>query len=155
MPLIAVTGHVHVSDDVANWVLRALEERLRQEDSRGIHGITCLAEGTDQIFARVVLALNGTIEVVLPAQDYAHQVVRAANRTEFEELLGRASTVRMMPFDESGREAYLAASEEMLRCCGLLLAVWDGRPSRRTGDTAHVVRRARERDVPIEIFWPE
>lgn len=30
-------------------------------------GVTCLARGADQIFARVVLDLGGTVEVVLPA----------------------------------------------------------------------------------------
>lgn len=152
---IAVTGHVHVSAAVAQWVLKALQDRLRREDVRRIHGVTCLAEGTDQIFARAVLALNGTFEIVLPARDYARQVVRGTNRAEFEELVRLATTVRTMDFDESGREAYLAASEEMLRHCDLLLAIWDGRPSRQTGDTADVVARARERGLPIEILWPE
>lgn len=152
---IAVTGHVEVSDDVAAWVHEALEGRLRQEGAGKVHGVTCLAEGTDQLFAQVVLALKGTIEVILPARDYARQIVRVGNRAEFEELLSRASAVQTMPFDESGRDAYLAASEEMLGRCDLLLAIWDGRPSQRTGDTADVVAKARERAVPVEVLWPD
>jgi hypothetical protein len=62
--------------------------------------------------------------------------------------------VETMPFERSSRDAYLAASETMLSRCDLLLAVWDGEPSRNVGDTAHVVERAREHDVPVEVLWP-
>jgi hypothetical protein len=36
---------------------------------RTIVGVTCLARGADQVFARVVLELGGEIEFVLPASD--------------------------------------------------------------------------------------
>lgn len=154
MVLIAVTGHVDVSDATATWVTAALRERLRRERARGVCGITCLAEGADQLFAKVVLELEGTLDVVLPARDYGRKVIRAGNKDQFGALLRRARTVRTMPFELSGREAYLAASEEMLAGCHLLLAIWDGLPSQGLGDTAHVVARAHERRVPVEILWP-
>jgi hypothetical protein len=71
-----------------------------------------------------------------------------------KELLKQASSVEIMPFETSSRDAYLAASQAMLSRCSLLLAVWDGAPSRRVGDTAHVVENAQERDLPVEVFWP-
>jgi hypothetical protein len=37
----------------------------------------------------------------------------------------------------------------------VLVAVWDGQPSRGLGGTADVVRYARERGVPVEVIWPE
>lgn len=154
MQRIGVTGHVNVSDDVAAWVVRALTERLSQERRRRVHGVTCLAQGPDQLFARVILDLNGTFEVVLPARDYPQRMVAAGNGAAFEELLGRATAVETMPFERSDRDAYLAASEVMLSRCDLLLAIWDGGPSRRLGDTAHVVARAHERSLPVEVIWP-
>jgi len=158
VPRIAVTGHVHVTEDVARWVTRALTERLRPPVDRPLarppHGVTCLAQGADQIFAAVVLALHGTVDVVLPARDYAGRMARTDNADAFSDLLGRAASVRTMPFDRSSREAYLAASESMLGECDLLLAVWDGRPSRNVGDTADVVAKARARRLPVEVVWP-
>jgi hypothetical protein len=59
-----------------------------------------------------------------------------------------------MPFETSSRAAYLAASEAMLDRCDLLLAVWNGSPSRRVGDTADVIAKARERHLPVEVLWP-
>lgn len=154
MQRIGVTGHVNVSEDVVRWVVPALTQRLGEILGSPVHGVTCLAKGADQIFARVVLALSGTFEVVLPAEDYTQYMVDAGDGEDFCELLERASTVRTMPFETSSRDAYLAASEDMLDRCDLLLAVWDGAPSQRVGDTAHVVSKAHERDVPVEVIWP-
>jgi hypothetical protein len=42
----------------------------------------------------------------------------------------------------------------MLERCDLLLAAWNGRPSRNVGDTADVVAKAREQQVPVEVVWP-
>lgn len=154
MQRIGVTGHVDVSEDVAQWVVAALTRRLGGVLGPPVHGITCLAKGADQIFARVVLALSGTFEVVLPAHDYRQCMLDAGDGEPFCELLERASAVETMPFATSSRDAYLAASEQMLDRCDLLLAVWDGEPSRRVGDTADVVTKAKARAVPVEVLWP-
>jgi hypothetical protein len=151
---IAVTGHVNVSEDVARWVEGALTERLGRVLASQLHGITCLAKGADQLFAQVILTLRGTLDVVLPARDYAHVVAEAGAGETFQSLLGQATSVRTMPFETSDRTAYLAASEAMLNQCDLLLAVWDGQPSRSMGDTADVVTKARERNLPVEVLWP-
>ena len=154
MQRIAVTGHVHVSEDVAQWVTRRLTERLGAVTGPRLHGVTCLARGADQLFAQVVLALQGTLEVVLPARDYAARMALTDNAATFRTLLGQARSVETMPFATSSRDAYLAASRTMLDRCDLLLAVWDGRPSQRVGDTADVVTKAREQNLPVEVVWP-
>lgn len=157
MRLIAITGHVNVNDDIAEWVRQTLTKRLPEVTGSGrlaLRGITCLAKGADQLFARVVLELRGTFEVVLPAEDYEQKMVEDGDGEAFCLLLGQATEVHVMPFVSSSRAAYLAASEAMLNRCDLLLAVWDGEPSQRVGDTADVVRAARARSVPVEILWP-
>lgn len=155
MPRIGVTGHVLLANGTAELVSAGLREQLDGYAGGELHGVTCLADGADQIFARVVLALNGTFEAIIPAEDYRRTAVQRHNRRDFDELLGLASDVSYMPFPESGQEAYLAASEELLRRCDLLLAVWDGYPSRCVGDTADVVRIARERGIPVVVVWPD
>ena len=76
---------------VANgWYFRELGEI--QEPP--VHGITCLAKGSDQVFARVVIALNGTFEVVLPARDYAQWMVDTGEGAAFCELLEQATAVQ-------------------------------------------------------------
>jgi hypothetical protein len=163
-PRIGVTGHVHVSDEVARWVSTALVERLGRiadgyrtphpPDERRLHGVTCLAAGADQLFARAVLAVNGSFDVVLPARDYAARMASTQNAAASQELLGKARHVDTLPFATSGRAAYRAASETMLGRCDLLLAVWNGEPTRNVGDTADVVALARGRRLPVDVVWP-
>jgi hypothetical protein len=154
MQRVAITGHVNVSEETAGWITEALTARLRDAGSPGWQGITCLARGADQLFAKVVLALKGSYDVVLPAADYQQQMIDDGNGEAFEALLARANDIETMPYRTSSRAAYLAASEAMLSRCDLLLAVWDGRPSRQMGDTADVVDKARARSIPVTVLWP-
>ena len=154
MPRIGVTGHVILADGTAELVSASLAEHLRPYAGPGLHGVTCLANGADQLFARQILALNGTYEAVIPAADYRQCAVEQENRAAFDELVELASRVDYMPYDRSDRQAYMAASEELLDRCEMLFAVWDGLPSAGIGDTADVVRAARERGMPVTILWP-
>jgi hypothetical protein len=117
-------------------------------------GVTCLARGADQVFARVVLEMGGTVEVVLPAADYRERKVKPENRADFESLIERASTVTVMPFEVSNRDAYFAASDAVLDTVERMVGVWDGEPSDGHGGTGDVVAAARERGIPIDIVWP-
>jgi hypothetical protein len=155
MTRIAVTGYVNLPDDRVEWVTDSLRARLVDVIAPGWRGITCLARGVDQLFAGLVLALHGSLQVVLPALDYELNGIDDGNRERFRALLAQADAVDTLPYPTSDREAYLAASEEMLRRCDLLLAVWDGNPSRQMGDTADVVRRAGEMRIPVTIIWPD
>src|SRR5262249_25947849 len=110
--------------------------------------------GADQIFARAVLALPGSYEVVLPAHDYRDTMIAQGHGTAFDELVARAADVDVMPFARSCRLAYLAASIAMLDRCDQLLALWDGRPPQQVGDTAHVVAVARQLGIPVTVAWP-
>ena len=154
MARIGVTGHVDVPDETVDWIVRALTARLRDVVVPGWRGVTCLAKGADQIFARAVLALDGSLDVVLPAKDYELSVIDDGNREHFRDLLALADDVETMPYPTSSRAAYFAASEAMLNRCDMLLAVWNGNPSRRMGDTADVVRKAREMRIPVIVIWP-
>ena len=123
MPRIGITGHVLLADGTAELVYARLAEELQPYAGPGLHGITCLADGADQLFARAVLALDGTYEVVIPAVDYRERAVNQDNLAAFDELLDRATVVSVMPFPRSNRQAYLAASMELLNRCERLIAV--------------------------------
>jgi hypothetical protein len=154
MPRIGVTGHIGLSDATTTVVSDVLKRELSHYPAGELHGITCLAAGTDQLFARAVLAVGGTFEVVLPAPDYRDAVLRPEQRPEFDELLSRATSVTYMPYAESGHLAYLAASLELLRRSELLFAVWDGTRSGRTGESGEVVAEARAQHLPVQVMWP-
>lgn len=154
MPRIGITGYARLSTKVRAMTLEALTAALREFAGPDLHGVTCLARGADQLFAQAMLAVRGNYEVVLPARDYREEMIGSDGRKDFDQLLGQATEVRTMPFTRSSREAFLAASNDMLDRCELLLAVWDGSPSREVGDTAHVVSVARNRKIPVKVIWP-
>ncbi|MEU5850002.1 hypothetical protein [Saccharopolyspora shandongensis] len=154
MPRIGITGHSNLTAASAPRVREALVAELSPY-REGLTGVTCLARGADQIFARAVLDVGGAFEVVLPAADYRDRKVKPDNAAEFDELIGTASKVHTMPFEESSRDSYMAASEHVLSSVDAMLAVWDGRPSGGYGGTGAVVQAARERGIPVTVVWPD
>lgn len=60
-----------------------------------------------------------------------------------------------MPFAESSREAYMAASEHVLSTVDAIVAVWDSRPSDGRGGTGNVVEAACARGIPVTVVWPD
>jgi hypothetical protein len=152
LPRIGITGHSSLSDATAVSVADALYAVLSVYNE--LVGVTCLARGADQIFARVVLALGGSVEVVLPAADYRERKVKPANVAEFDELIARAASVHTLPLSESNRDAYLAASAHVMSNVDAMVAVWDGAPPDGAGGTGDVVRVARERGLPVTVVWP-
>jgi hypothetical protein len=150
---IGITGHSNLTEATAQLVAGELREILEgQRDD--LVGVTCLARGADQVFARIVLELGGSLEVVLPAADYRERKVKPENAAEFDSLIADAS-VHTMPFTESNRDAYMAASEHVLSIVDKMVAVWDGGPSGGHGGTADVVEAARDRGLDVTVIWPE
>ena len=154
MPRIGITGHSALAGDTAVLVADGLREVLAEWAGDSLVGVTCLARGADQIFARVVLELGGSVEVVLPAADYRERKVKPGNAAEFDELLDQVAAVHTMPFAVSGRAAYLAASEHVMAEVERMVAVWDGAPADGAGGTGDVVLAARQRGLAVTVVWP-
>lgn len=153
MPRIAISGHRGLSAATTALVDQAIRTALA--DHRGTStGLSNLADGADQIFARAVLDTGGTLEAFIPARRYRAGLPQEAHRG-YDDLLARASAVHDLPFIESTSESHMAASKLMIDSADELFAVWDGQPARAYGGTADVVAYARERGTPVRVIWPE
>ncbi|MEV2268368.1 hypothetical protein [Nonomuraea africana] len=152
MTRIAVTGHRELTPHTVELVSRALREELSGAGP-GLVGLSCLAEGADQIFAAATIAAGGELRAVLPAHRYRDSLPAAA-RHSYDMLLGKASHVVELPFDDAGEPAYLAAARAMLEAADELVAVWDGEPPAGPGGTADVVAMARRAGKPVRVIWP-
>ncbi|GIJ27466.1 hypothetical protein Vqi01_26280 [Micromonospora qiuiae] len=150
---VGVAGHINLTPATERLVADALRVELRRISARPVHGVTCLAAGTDQVFARVVLATGGSYEVVLPALDY-RDTIDPAYRAAFDELLDRATLVVHTGHRNSGTAAYVAANRELLNRVERLVAVWDGEPGCHAASTDRTVRMARQRSIPTTVIWP-
>jgi hypothetical protein len=139
MTVVGVTGHSNITTGTAELVRVGLQEILLRHAGNGdgiLTGISCLARGPDQIFARLVLELGGRVEAVIPASDY-DQIPDLAAGARYHELLRAADVVHSMPFTVSGPEA-----------------VWDGGLPDGRGGTADAVEFARSIGREIEVIWP-
>ncbi len=135
-------------------VRQAIVEALAAHGGDSLVGISCLARGADTIFARAVLELGGSLEVVVPAADYRTAKVDPGDGPEFDDLVRRAARVRTLPFARANRDAYAAANEVLLGVCDELYAVWDGQSGVDRGSTGEVVAQARTRGIPVRVIWP-
>lgn len=154
MTRIAVTGHRGLPQPTARLVDAALRAELAGQANGGLVGITSLADGADQLFARAVLDAGGALEVIVPAERYRASLPPAC-WPEYDALLARAATVSQLGHVESDAEAHMDASEAMLKRADVLFAVWDGKPARGYGGTADVVAEARREGLPVVVLWPE
>ncbi|KAA2261800.1 hypothetical protein F0L68_15445 [Solihabitans fulvus] len=155
---VGVTGHMNLAEEclqsVAGAVRTLLGELVAQRPDTTLTGVTCLAPGADQLFAEVVLALGGQVEVVLPASDYRERL-KPHQVADYDRLLADAAVVSVLPFLQSSRQAYLAASERVVASVDGLVAIWDGERSGGIGGTADVVAHTRSMGVPVYVVWPE
>lgn len=152
---VAVSGHRGLTPEVTRFVDQAIRDYLAQMSDGGpLVGLSCLADGADQIFARAVLDLGGNLEVIVPARQYRDGLPAEAH-SGYDELIARASRVHRLDRIESTPTAHMEASIEMLKLADHLIAVWDGQPARAFGGTADVVAAARERGNPVTVIWPE
>jgi hypothetical protein len=150
---IAISGHRGLSSATTDLVDSAIRAALT-EHARDLNGISCLADGADQIFARAVTDAGGRLDVIIPAAQYRGGLPGSA-RAEYDRLLAQASAVHRLAFAEPTPEAHMAASELMVGNADELYAVWDGKPARGYGGTADVVRYAREHGTPVRVIWPD
>jgi hypothetical protein len=153
MHRIAISGHRGLPAPTADLADKAIRAVLAGH-APDVTGISCLADGADQIFARAVTDLGGALEVVIPAAEYRAGLPEDVH-PEYDRLLAHAIAVRRLPFTESTPESHMAASKLMIDEADELYAVWDGQPARSYGGTADVVAYAREHGTPVHVIWPD
>jgi hypothetical protein len=154
--MVGMTGHAGLPPPTAELVTAALRDTLRAYVPNLV-GVTMLGPGADQLFARVVLELGGTLHVVQPTtgMQYRDGFDDTTAQRGYDELYGQASHVQVLEHTESTEQAHMDGGRAVVDRADMLVAVWDGQPSRGLGGTADVVAYARQRGVPVEVIWPE
>lgn len=151
---IGITGHQELEDEASwKWVEAEIRNALRAQP-HPIVGLTSLAKGADQIFARAILEQSGTLHVVLPFADYERTFPTELEKRTYEGILAQANTREVLNDGGSDEEAFFAAGKRIVDSCEKLFAVWNGEPAGGLGGTADVVEYARAKQVPIVHINP-
>jgi hypothetical protein len=156
---IGVTGHRTLGDDeaLAAKVREALDriERLVPATRATpvlLTIVSSLAEGADRLVAREVLARDGALlEAPLPLsrERYRRDFQTPASQREYDDLLGRATTVIEPELETEPEDGYLQIGRYVVDRSDVLLALWDGLPARGEGGTAEIVEYAEGRQKPF------
>lgn len=156
MTTIAVTGHMDLTEESAPLIREALEELLKEHAGESLIGISCIAKGSDSLFAEAVLAAGGRLIVVIPSQDYRLRKVKPDHAALFDHLVEAAYEVLVMGHETANRQAYESANAVLLERADRLFAVWNGEPpTGKGGGTADVVVEARTAGLPVDVVWPD
>ncbi|GAA5702443.1 hypothetical protein Save01_03260 [Streptomyces avermitilis] len=133
MTTIAVTGHMDLTEDSVRLVRDALDELLMQYADGDLVGVSCVARGSDSLFAEAVPAVGGRL-VVVPSQDYRRNKVKPDHAPLFDHLVEADDEVLVLDHETANRQAYEAANAVLLERADCLVAVWNGEPP--TGEGA-------------------
>jgi hypothetical protein len=156
---IGVTGHRRLADPEAvttavrkalSLIIKAIS--LPPPTHLVLVAVSALAEGSDRLVAREILSHPGArleVALPLPRAEYAADFETDQSKREFHALLERATKVWQAPGLPTREERYEWAGRHVADSCDVLIAIWDGQPSRGRGGTAEVVAYARANDVPM------
>ncbi len=127
--------------------LRAFFRELRQEyPGLQIQLISQLAEGGDQLAARIALEQGCRLHTLLPMaqEDYERDLSTPQALDEFLRLLGLSENVIELDagangVDEHRDHLYARAGQFTSNHCQILLAIWDGKKTPQLGGTGSVM----------------
>lgn len=149
---VGVTGHQELPDArMWDWVGSAIDHEIARLP-KPLTGVTCLAVGADQVFARSVLKNGGCLLHVKPFSDYERTFEPKALREYLE--LSKGAVVDVLSVCGSDEDAFFAAGKRVVDRSECLFAIWDGEPARGKGGTADIVAYATKKRVPIVHFNP-
>src|SRR6266511_1489908 len=104
---IGITGHQRLKNlSDWDWIKEQMDSTLR-EFPRPVIGVTSLAIGADQLFAKTILEHQGIIEAIIPFEGYELKFAQGADREAYQHRLRSASRIEILTKAESDEESYL------------------------------------------------
>ena len=151
---VGITGHQDLAKyGDLRWVTAEIQSVVDSLADPFV-GLSSLARGADQMFARAVLRREGELRVVTPFNGYDTRFGSTLERRDYADLYKAASSHVTLEWQGSDQLSYRAAGHYIVDQVDLLVAVWDGLPAAGTGGTADVVSYARLRGRPVHHINP-
>jgi len=134
---LGITGHQTLPEPAMwDWVETALSREIAGLP-KPLVGVTSLAIGADQLFARLVLKHGGVLLHVKPFAEY-ERTFDVTGLSAYRELADN-SDLEVLTMRGDDEDCFLAAGQRVADLCHLLFAVWNEQPSRGKGGTADIV----------------
>jgi hypothetical protein len=135
---IGITGHQDLgSAEIKHWLQQQLEDIITQLNIS--YGYSCLALGADQLFASTLLKHDIPLIAVIPCKNY-EQTFDEKSRNKYWSFIESSVERLELDYEEPSEMAFFDASKLVVNNCELMIAIWNGLPSKGFGGTADVVR---------------
>jgi hypothetical protein len=132
--------------------VRARDAALFADEPTHYRLVSPLADGADQIAARLALARDWALEAILPfpRDHYCEDFDSAEDCDRFKQLFARARSQLELPGDrEHSLDAYVSAGRAVVAHADIIIALWNGEPARGRGGTAEIVEHALRAGLPV------
>jgi hypothetical protein len=144
---IAVIGHrfLDINNDLTTSIQQVLVQIIQDHPGFDYHLLSALAEGSDQIIARIALQFKEIKLIVplpLPEEQYLLDFETDEGRKKFKYLLKVADHVLTLSENSDHDAAYDDLGRYLIDQCHVLIALWNGEYSGKRGGTGEVVKRA-------------
>jgi hypothetical protein len=149
---VGVTGHQNRAGIDWDWVRSSIKNEIRQSLKKCI-GYSCLATGTDQIFADEILKNGGTHHAIIPLKNYENFFQLGA-KEEYLRLLAKSKMEQLDGPQQDTNLAFYKAGQYIVDNVELLIAVWDENSAADFGGTADIVTYAAIKKVSMVQFNP-
>ena len=155
--IVGFTGHRRLRDpEKVGALLRSELQSLGNEIAGQLVGHSSIAIGGDTLFAEACLASDVPWIALLPfAEGDFKSDFTEAEWDKARQLLQRAARVESLVGAKDRNVAYLECGLATVEEADLMIAIWDGEPSRGTGGTAEVVAHARNFGRPLILIHPD
>jgi len=152
---IGISGHQRLSNpDDWEWVRQVMRACLALLPQPAV-GVTSLAVGADTLFAEIVLALGGALEVVVPFSGYEDKFASDAERQKYLSYLACAGKVEILPRHNTDEESYYAAGKRVVDLSQLVVLCWDGKPAAGLGGTGDIAKYVQLQRKPTVHLNPQ
>jgi hypothetical protein len=151
---IGVTGHRTIPDeDLIRSKIQETIQNIHKSTKSNLIVISPLAEGADRLVAQESLRCGNKLKVVLPLEltDYMDDFKTIESKDEFLDLLNNASEVVTLKEAPTRKDAYLQVGHYVANHSDILIAIWDGLPSRGKGGTAEIIDYQRKNKKAL--YW--
>jgi hypothetical protein len=162
--LAGFTGHRSGFDEEMNRA--ALREALQNLANRAgaiaarLDLYASVAEGSDVLCVETARELAIPVHVILPlpeeefARDFSSPAAWERSRVQIDRIKGNPSrdSIRVVDGNAARPDCYFNQGITMLSAIDVLVALWDGAPSRSPGGTAEMIAQARRMGLPVVVI---
>jgi hypothetical protein len=154
---VGFTGHRKVPDETkSRQLIRDFLSQRKQSHVGIVYGVSSAASGGDQLFAESCLDLDIPLRILLPRPaDQFRADFDDASWQRTVRIMENAISVEVTGRHESRTEQYYDCGIQTVSESQLLMALWNGLPSRGAGGTQEIVSYARKTGHPVAWIHSE